>query len=223
MRSSAWMTGSMAVVLPLALVAPAAAQSDRSATCVVWRVNHVPQHDLTAAEAITGGSFTPPGATNAIANLRAVLPGRGRDCAYCGVQIQFEVWLPLEKWSGRFSGVVNGGWAGTISFGALAAQIRRDVASASTNTGHQSAGGVNMARFAYEHPEQLIDFAYRAHHETTLKAKALTQAFYGKPPGARLLDRLFVGRLRGPDGGPAIPRRLRRHRRRGAWPTTGRG
>jgi Tannase and feruloyl esterase len=38
-----------------------------------------------------------------------------------------------------------------------------------------------MAKFAVDKPEQLIDFAYRSHHETATKAKALTQAFYGKP------------------------------------------
>jgi hypothetical protein len=39
-----------------------------------------------------------------------------------------------------------------------------------------------MARFAFDYPEQLIDFAYRSYHETTLKAKALVRALYGKPP-----------------------------------------
>ena len=38
-----------------------------------------------------------------------------------------------------------------------------------------------MARFALEKPEQLIDFAYRSHHETALRAKSLVEAFYGKP------------------------------------------
>ena len=38
-----------------------------------------------------------------------------------------------------------------------------------------------MAKFACDKPEQLIDFAYRSHHETATKAKALTQAFYGMP------------------------------------------
>ncbi len=38
-----------------------------------------------------------------------------------------------------------------------------------------------MAKFAFDKPEQLIDFAYRSHHETATKAKALTHAFYGKP------------------------------------------
>jgi feruloyl esterase len=73
------------------------------------------------------------------------------------------VWLPLQSWNGGFAGVGNGGWAGSISFGALQGQIRRGYATASSNTGHEAAPGVNAARFAFEHPEQLIDLAYRAH------------------------------------------------------------
>ena len=89
--------------------------------------------------------------------------------------------MPLEKWNGKFAGVGNGGWAGTISFGGLAEQLRRGYATASTNTGHEFAPGLNMARFAFEKPERLIDFAHRSHHETAVQAKALVQAFYGKP------------------------------------------
>jgi feruloyl esterase len=58
--------------------------------------------------------------------------------------------------------VGNGGWAGSIPFGGLAEQIRRNNASASTNTGHEDRPGADMARFAFDHPEQLIDFAYRS-------------------------------------------------------------
>src|SRR5688572_12674607 len=89
--------------------------------------------------------------------------------------------MPLENWNGKFAGVGNGGWAGTISFAGLADQLRRGYATASTNTGHEVQPGISAARFAHEKPEQLIDFAYRSHHLTALTAKALVQAFYGKP------------------------------------------
>jgi feruloyl esterase len=39
-----------------------------------------------------------------------------------------------------------------------------------------------MARFAFDKPEQLIDFAYRSHHETAVKARSIVEALYGKPP-----------------------------------------
>jgi len=142
----------------------------------------LPNTKITAAQPITGGSFTPPGSTNAIANLPSFCRVAGVIEPTSDSHILFEVWLPLEKWNGKFAGVGNGGWAGTISFGALAGQIRRGYAAASTNTGHPAMPGVDMAKFAFEHPEQLIDFAYRSHHETAIKAKAIAQAFYARPP-----------------------------------------
>ena len=39
-------------------------------------------------------------------------------------QIPFEVWLALDDWTGKFAAVGNGGWAGSISFGDLAGQLR---------------------------------------------------------------------------------------------------
>jgi feruloyl esterase len=150
--------------------------------CASLADQRLPNTTVTAAQPVTNGSFTPAGSTNAIADLPPF-------CRVAGVieptsesHILFEVWLPLQNWNGKFAGVGNGGWAGSISYGALAEQIRRGYASASTNTGHQAAPGVNAARFAFDHPEQLIDFAYRAHHETALTGKALVRAAYGKPP-----------------------------------------
>ena len=181
MKSPARITALLAVMLPMVFVPVARAQTDLAAACAGLADQRLPSTTITAAQAITDGSFTPPGWTNAINDLPPF-------CRVAGVikptgesQIRFEVWLPLQNWNGRFAGVGNGGWAGNISYSALAEQIRRAYASASTNTGHEAAPGFNAARFAFEHPEQLIDFAYRAHHETALKGKALVQAFYGKP------------------------------------------
>jgi feruloyl esterase len=142
----------------------------------------LPDTTITTAQPVTGGSYTPPGSTNAITNLPPFCRVAGAIAPTKDSHILFEVWLPLEKWNGKFAGVGNGGWAGTINFGALAGQLRRGYAAASTNTGHQAMPGEDMAKFAFEHPEQLIDFAYRSHHETARKGKALTQAFYGKAP-----------------------------------------
>ena len=131
-------------------------------------------------------------------------------------QILFEVWMPLEKWNGKFAGVGNGGWAGTISFGALGDQLRRGYATASTNTGHEAAPGVEhgpvRAREARTADRLRVPLASR-------------DGAQGEEPGAGVLrqagralvlHRLLVGRLRRPDGGAALSRRLRRHRRRRA-------
>jgi feruloyl esterase len=159
----------------------ASAQADPAAACAALAAQRLPNTTITAAETITGGSFTPPGAGGPMTNLPPFCRVAGVIAPTKASQILFEVWLPLEKWNGRFSGVGNGGWAGLISYGALADQLRRGYATASTNTGHEAAPGVNMARFAFEQPERLIDFAYRSHHETASNGKAIVQAMYGKP------------------------------------------
>jgi feruloyl esterase len=56
--------------------------------------------------------------------------------------------------------------------------VREGYASASTDTGHTGGGG----SFALGHPEKVIDFAYRAIHETAVKAKALIAAYDGRGP-----------------------------------------
>jgi len=92
--------------------------------------------------------------------------------------IKMELWLPAEHWNGRFLGVGNGGWAGSISVQALAGALARGFAVAATDTGHATRDG----SFAFNHPEKLIDFSYRAVHEMTVQAKALVRRYYGKPP-----------------------------------------
>ena len=175
--------GALAATLPLILSALLrAAQADPAAACARLADERLPDTTITAAQAITAGSFTPPGSGNQMNGLPPFCRVAGTIAPSADSHILFEVWLPLAKWNGKFAGVGNGGWAGTISYGALQEQIRRGYAVASTNTGHQAPpAAMDMARFAFDHPEQLIDFAYRAHHETTIKAKALVQAFYARP------------------------------------------
>jgi len=178
-------TGRMSTAVLVALfflssARPATPQAPASA-CASLAERSLPDTTITAAQAVTAGSFTPPGSNSAIPNLPPFCRVAGVIAPTSESRILFEVWMPLENWNGKFAGVGNGGWAGTISFGPLAEQLRRGYATSSTNTGHDAAPGFDMARFAYEKPEQLIDFAYRSHHETALRAKALVQAFYGKP------------------------------------------
>ncbi len=112
--------------------------------------------------------------------------------AYCRValvltpssdsHIESEVWLPAEDWNGKLLVVGNGGWAGSISFSAMAASLKEGYATASTDTGHKQQGRGFSGMFAYGHPEKIIDFGHRALHETTVKAKAVVSAFYDRRP-----------------------------------------
>jgi feruloyl esterase len=54
----------------------------------------------------------------------------------------------------------------------------RGYATASTDTGHKGGRGA----FALGHPEKLTDFAHRAVHEMSVKAKALITAYYDSAP-----------------------------------------
>jgi feruloyl esterase len=95
--------------------------------------------------------------------------------------IKMEMWLPpAEKWNGKFMGVGNGGFAGSIQGlnTDMPQALRLGYATAGTDTGHQDQGGA----WAIGHPEKMIDFGYRATHEMTLKAKQIVKTFYDKSP-----------------------------------------
>jgi feruloyl esterase len=169
------------VVLGLIAASAASAQTEAPAACAALQHQPLATATITATEVIASGSFSPPRG-GPIGNLPSFCRVAGAIAPTKDSEIRFEVWLPLENWNGKLSGVGNGGWAGVISYGALGEQLRRGYATASTNTGHEAMPGMEMARFAYDQPERLIDFAYRAHHETALRAKAIVEAFYGKRP-----------------------------------------
>ena len=95
--------------------------------------------------------------------------------------IQFAVWLPVDGWNQKFIGIGNGGYAGSISTGALAEAVRSGFATASTDTGHPATSGID-ASWALQHPEKIIDFGHRAIHLTAVQGKAIAAAYYGTAP-----------------------------------------
>ena len=167
-----------------------------------------PDAAIKSIELIPAGPFKAPtgSLTPVIPALDAAAPGGrgGRGAggraaqpplsvpAYCRVLmvltpssdslIDTAVFLPAENWNGKLQVVGNGGWAGSISYPAMAAALREGYATASNDTGHRAndAGGGGM--FALGHPEKITDFAYRAMHDTVVKAKLITAAFYGRGP-----------------------------------------
>ena len=158
--------------------------------CESLRTLGLPNTTITAAELIPAGPFHGPGTP---APPPIVLPSYCRVAAVMAPSsdshIEMEVWLPAENWNGKFEAVGNGGWAGNISFGSgtpqavprnMAFALKEGYATASNDTGHTNDG--SQARFAQGHSEKLVDFAYRAVHEMTLKAKAIITAFYGSSP-----------------------------------------
>ncbi len=161
-----------------ALVGAAVAGNLAAATCESLAKLVLPNTTLTTAQTVAAGSFSPP-TGQPIANLPSF-------CRVAGVihpvedsLISFEVWIPSSGWNGKFYGIGNGGFAGSIGYSALAAAVRRGDAAASTDTGHSTATGEPNASWALNHPQKVIDFGYRAIHETAVKGKAIVGAFYG--------------------------------------------
>ena len=143
--------------------------------------------------------------------------------AYCRVlmvlkpsldsHIETAMFLPVDNWNGKLQVVGNGGWAGSISYPAMAAALREGYATASNDTGHRAndAGGGGM--FALGHPEKITDFAYRAMHETVVKAKLITVAFYGKGPKYSYYNGCSTGGRQGLIEATRFPKTSTRSRR----------
>jgi feruloyl esterase len=161
----------------------------QAAPCEGLQSLSIPGGTITSAKPVAEGPFARPGG-----------PGRGGPGpqssaplpAHCRVtmvlkptadsNINVELWMPAENWNGKFLAVGNGGWAGAIQgYGDMQEGLRRGYATAATDTGHSAADGPN-GMFALGHPEKIVDFAYRAVHDMTVKSKRVINAFYNRPP-----------------------------------------
>lgn len=153
-----------------------------AASCESLSSLSLPNTTITSAQVVAAGTFRPPEGDSE--GIFKTLP------AFCRVaatlkptsesEIKIEVWMRVAGWNGKFMGVGNGGWAGSIRYFAMRGPLARGYAVASTNTGHD--GQHTDASFALGHPEKLTDFAFRAVHEMTVSAKAIIAAFYGDAP-----------------------------------------
>jgi feruloyl esterase len=175
-------TLALALAASIALSPPARANDApggaRPIACEALAGLRLPDTTLSVTERVTGGSFTPPGTTAAITGLPPFCRVAGTIRPTSDSNIQFETWLPLSGWNGKFNGVGNGGFAGAISYSAMAFALRRNYATASTDTGHTGSG--IDATWALNHPEKIIDFGPRSLHLTTQNGKAITRAFFGQ-------------------------------------------
>jgi feruloyl esterase len=136
---------------------------------------------ITSAVAVPAGPYTPPpfALPASPLNLAAHCRVQGVARPTGDSEIRFELWLPVaESWNGKYEQVGNGGWAGSVPIAPIAAGLARGYATGGTDGGHT---GGNPA-FAPGHPQKVVDFGHRAVHETAVQAKAVVQAFYGRPP-----------------------------------------
>lgn len=169
-----------------------------AASCDGLKSLSLPQTTITGAESIAAGPVTLRTGTGASTQRFKDAPEFCRVTATlrpsADSDIKIEVWLPpASAWNGKYMGIGNGGWAGTISYdtssvypslGSLMVALRKGYATASTDTGHTGTSGDGS--FALGHPEKVIDFGYHAVHEMTVNAKLIIAAYYGSEiPGTR--------------------------------------
>jgi len=149
--------------------------------CEQLKSQRLPDGAITLAESVAAGPLQMPGMSP---NANApIVPAHCRVAATLtpssDSDIKIEVWLPERAaWNGKFQAVGGGGWVGSLNYGGMAGALQEGYATSSTDTGH--TGG--EATFALGHPEKVVDFAYRAVHEMTVKAKAIMNAYYGRSP-----------------------------------------
>jgi len=140
----------------------------------------LPNATITLATTVDAGAFVPPGASAGARQAAAGLP------AFCRIaatlkpapesDIKMELWMPAN-WNGKFQAVGNGAFTGSIAYPAMMTALRRGYATASTDTGHEG----DTASFATS-ADKLVDFGWRAVHETTVVSKKLVTGYYEQAP-----------------------------------------
>ena len=160
--------------------------SVRAADCGSLKSLQLQNTTITLAEAVTSDTL-------AISDSRPPYSGLPAFCRVTGVlrptsdsAIHFEVWLPADNWNGRMLGAGNGGFAGSIGYDELASYLKRNFAVAGSDAGHQ--GNATDATWAYQHPEKVKDFGWRAVHLTRLRAGEIISAYYGKHENKAYFD-----------------------------------
>ncbi len=160
------------------MFATSAASQATAATCESLASLTLPHTAVTADQSISAGTYTAPNGevfTNmpAFCRVAATLTPTGDS------DIGIEVWMPSSTWNGKFEGVGNGGFAGSIPYSAIAPGVSLGYATVGTDTGHVGSSA-DDASFALGHPEKIIDFGYRSIHLMTTVGRQIASAFYGE-------------------------------------------
>lgn len=134
----------------------------------------------TTVTQIAAGSFTPPTGA-AIANVPAFCRVQATLKPSTDSDIKVELWLPQEKWNGRFLGLGNGGYAGSLDYLSLAANLKRGYAVVHTDMGTAPTNGLSGGELT-GHPEKWLDWGHRSTHLMTTLSKSLLQTYYQQSP-----------------------------------------
>ena len=103
---------------------------------------------ITLAQTVAAGTFAGPPAPFSGVDVSALYKNLPAFCRVAATlkpssdsDIKVEFWLPTSNWNKKLQSVGNGGWAGVISYSALADAVKAGYASASTDTGHVGGSG----------------------------------------------------------------------------------
>ena len=156
----------VAMAVSFAIIALISTEASAAQSCESLATLSLPNATITSAVVVAATSTLP-------ANCKV----NGVATPTSDSSIKFEVRLPLTGWNGKFNGIGNGGYGGSLP--ALAGDaLARKYATAGTDMGHSAADPV----WALGHPERIADWAYRANHTTAGLAKTIIKAFYGVGP-----------------------------------------
>lgn len=170
--------------LPGVASAVAATPASAPASCEALAGLPLASASVTTAQLVEAGRFTAPAPARGPAprfdDLPAFCRVLGSITTSASSSVRFEVWLPAQGWNGNF--LVNGFafYGGTMNPATLANALRQGYATATTDLG---GDGTTSAAYLMGHPQSLVDWNERGWHETTLRAKALVSAYYGRNPG----------------------------------------
>jgi hypothetical protein len=155
-------------------------------SCTAIKDLKLPDTTITMAQRVSSGNLDGPGIEKTLQELPPFCRVTGVLRPTTDSVIHFEVWLPEKDWNSRFLGVGNGGFAGAIGYPSLAGNLKRGFATAGSDAGHQAQS--EDASWAFDHPEKIKDFGWRAVHLTAERAKDVVKAYYGKTASKAYFD-----------------------------------
>jgi len=148
----------------------------KAESCDGLRTLSLADTTITAAELVSGGTFQPASGTP-ITRLPDFCRIAGTSSPTPTSKINFEVWLPVSGWNGKYQQVGNGGLAGSIQYAAMTPPLQQGYATSSTDDGTAPSGQTDWLNDI----EKVKDWGYRAVHETAQNGRAIVEAFYNRP------------------------------------------
>jgi hypothetical protein len=193
LMAAALATGMIGLAVPPLLPAAASAGASPAATistdaCGRLAGLRLGDVSITTASSLAEGAPVPnSGLSPMFGNAPVVGKAPAAFCRVAGrirptpaSDIGFELWLPASGWDGRLHGIGIGGFAGAIDYFTLGQGIKAGQATVATDTGHR--GNMQESGWAKGNPEPVRDYSWRAIHLSTVAAKQLVAAFYGRAP-----------------------------------------